>query len=459
MVPTGVAASRIFVNQRILMAKSGKTEVPIAIIGGGAAGVWQAAALTMLGAREITIVEPNEALGRGLAYSTTNRGHLLNVTADKLDAHPLDGFEGFIPWLERHGLTAEETYFPRKVYGDYIGDVVATIRDRARLSHLRARARSLTPVHGGFRVTLENGDAFHAKQVVLALGNLKPRRLASTQLAGLAEDPWNIPQADMAGAREVVVAGTGLTAIDAVLSVANVSPEARFTLAANRPFMPPSDARNVAWPEAADLRPDRPSRLWRTVIAEIRSNPDLDWIAVVEALKTRTSEFWQGWSQADRATFARHGLRHWLHHRHRTPPPSHQSINQLIAEGRLTLCRGRISDIRKGPAGLALRIGDRDMQADLVINATGPSVDPRDEPLLSSALDDGLITPDPLGLGLKVDASGRSVASDGSSVEGLYILGAWTRGVFFEVVPLPMLRKHAMNIASIASRQASLQTG
>lgn len=434
------------------MAKSGRNETPIAIIGGGAAGVWQAAALSILGAREIAIVEPREALGRGLAYSSEHPGHLLNVTADKLDAHPLDGFEGFIPWLQRHGLTAGETYFPRHVYGDYIGDVAASIRDRARLSHLRARATSLTAVSGGFRVALENGDLLQAEQVVLALGNLKPRRLASVELPALAEDPWNIPQAAMAGAEEVVIAGTGLTAIDAVLSVANVSPDARFTLAANRPFMPPGDARHVAWPEAADLPPDRPSRLWRSVIAEIRNNPERGWIAAMEALKTRTSEYWQGWSRADRATFARHGMRHWLHHRHRTPPPSHQLIAGLIAEGRLTLRRGRVSDIRKGPSGLALRIGDLDMQADLVINATGPSVDPRDEPLLSSALDDGLITPDPLGLGLKVDLSGRSVASDGSSVEGLYILGAWTRGTFFEVVPLTMLRKHAMIIASAASR-------
>ena len=434
------------------MAKSGRTEAPIAIIGGGAAGVWQAAALSILGAREIAIVEPGEALGRGLAYSTDNPGHLLNVTADKLDAHPMDGFEGFIPWLQRHGMTAGETYFPRKVYGDYIGDVAASIRDRARLSHLRARATSMTAVPGGFRVALENGDALQAQQVVLALGNLKPRRLASVDLPGLAEDPWNIPQSAIDRAEEVVIAGTGLTAIDAVLSVANVSPGARFTLAANRPFMPPSDARNVAWPEVTDLRPDRPSRLWRSVIAEIRSNPDLDWIAVVEAVKTRTSEYWQGWSQTDRATFARHGMRHWLHHRHRTPPPSHKLIAGLIAEGRLTLRRGRISDIRETPSGLALRIGDRDMKADLVINATGPSVDPRDEPLLSSALDDGLITPDPLGLGLKVDPSGRSVAADGSSVDGLYILGAWTRGTFFEVVPLTMLRKHAMIIASAAPR-------
>ncbi|GKX33924.1 MAG: pyridine nucleotide-disulfide oxidoreductase [Rhizobiaceae bacterium MnEN-MB40S] len=441
------------------MAIPGKTEVPIAIIGGGAAGVWQAAALSMLGALDLTIVEPSEALGRGLAYSTSNPGHLLNVTADKLDAHPLEGFEPFIPWLERHGMMAGETYFPRKVYGDYMDAVVSAIRQRACLSHHVARARSLTPVPGGFRVMLDNGDELLAHQVVLALGNLKPRRLAPIEMPGLAEDPWNIPQAAMAGADEVVIAGTGLTAIDAVLSVANVSPNARFTLAANRPFMPPSDAKNVSWPGVADLTPDRPSRLWRSVIAGIRSNPEGDWITVVEALKTRTAEFWQNWSPGDRATFARHGLRHWLHHRHRTPPPSHKMIAQLIANRRLTLCRGRISSIRKAPSGLALRVGDREMTADLVINATGPSVDPRDEPLLSSALDDGLVTPDPLGLGLKVDLSGQSVTADGSPAKGLYILGAWTRGVFFEVVPIPMLRKHAMNIASEASRHASWRSG
>ena len=61
----------------------------IAIIGGGASGALMALHLARalpLGGAEITVIEPAEEVGRGLAYSTDDPEHLLNVRVANMSA-------------------------------------------------------------------------------------------------------------------------------------------------------------------------------------------------------------------------------------------------------------------------------------------------------------------------------------------------------------------------------------
>ena len=61
----------------------------IAIIGGGASGALTALHLARglpVGSAEIIVIEPAEEIGRGLAYSTDDPGHLLNVRAANMSA-------------------------------------------------------------------------------------------------------------------------------------------------------------------------------------------------------------------------------------------------------------------------------------------------------------------------------------------------------------------------------------
>ena len=422
---------------------------PVLIVGGGAAGAWQAAWLAARGIPEIDIVEPSATLGRGLAYSAPSPDHLLNVTPGKMDAYPIPGFEGFVPWLARKRLTAPDDYHPRAVFGDYMEDVVATVRRAAKLRHHRVRAVSIARDRHGFAVALDDGRTIAARHVVLALGNLAPHPIApNVDDPRVIEDPWRLSPRNAAGIGRAVVAGTGLTAVDVVVSLIEASPGVHVTLTAQRPFVPPVDVVADGWPGAAQAPVLPPSRMWRWVVDEIRKDPaHAHWVSVFEGMKTQTGRIWQAWTPAERATFARHGLRHWLHHRHRTPPPSHRLLQRLIRAGQVEVRRGRVAAVRPGPDGIRLTLCGRAAVADVVVNATGPSVRPEDSPLLGAAVDAGLLCVDPLGLGLVADETGQAIGADGRPVPGLWILGAWTRGSHFEVVPVPLLRKHAAAIA------------
>lgn len=422
---------------------------PVVIVGGGAAGVWAAVSLAQQGLSEIVVIEPRADLGRGLAYSTTDPQHLLNVTVPKMDSHLAPGTAGFGAWLAGRGLEGVEGYHPRAHFGAYMEYVVGLLRQRCNLDHRRHKAVSLSRRNNGFVVGLDDGSTLQARHVIAAVGNLKPRRLApGREHARVIEDPWDLTPERIAGARDAVIAGTGLTALDAVVSLIAANPGMRITLAANRPFMPPPDIGTDAWAGAEALRSAPPAALWRTVVRELRrQKTDADWIRVIEGMKGQAQRLWQGWTPGQRASFARHGLRHWLHHRHRAPPAAHRLMRRLFDSGQAVLRQGRVSDLRFVDDRVDVSIGGKRLTADLAINATGPSVVPTDDPFLASALAEGLLHPDPLGLGLAVDATGAAIDATGRPVAGLWALGAWTRGTFFEVVPVPVIRRHASELA------------
>ena len=76
----------------------------IAVVGGGASGVITAINLVraMHHQAEIIIIERRSNLGRGLAYSTSDPSHLLNVRVENMSAFP-DDHEHFLCWLKLNG--------------------------------------------------------------------------------------------------------------------------------------------------------------------------------------------------------------------------------------------------------------------------------------------------------------------------------------------------------------------
>lgn len=421
----------------------------VIIVGGGAAGIWLAAWLAQRGIPEIDIVEPRASLGRGTAYTTDNPDHLLNVTPGKLDPHPIAGYETFVSWLTRHRPELVAGYCPRGVFGAYMDDVARQLRSHTIIHHHRSTATDLTSEAGRLALTLGNGTRLSADHVVFAIGNLPPHAIApNLQHRRIVEDPWRLEAGTIKGAQTVVIAGTGLTAADVVISVHQAAPDAQIVLAANRPFLPPADANVINWPGAAAIPSARPSRVWRCVVRAIRSGQEPDhWISVIEATKSHAPRLWEAWSPRDRTTFVRHGLRHWLHHRHRMPAPSFALLQELMATGQLRIDRGRVGNVELAGDKVHLTIGGQAFATDLLINATGPGVDINDEPLLKTAAARGLISPDAYGLGLSVNQIGQSLGPNGHPTPGLWILGAWTRGTHFEVVAVPLVRKHAGVIA------------
>jgi uncharacterized NAD(P)/FAD-binding protein YdhS len=184
----------------------------IAIIGGGFSGAILALNLLAEGGAgdQLILIEKRAEIGRGQAYSTNEPTHLLNIPASGMSPFTRQP-DAFVEFLAEHrDLLPPDTpslaacYAPRAVYGRFLSHLVET-----RLQPGKGRPE-LTRVHGtatdiiddrGDVILLEDGRSFRADRIVLATGNLPPRRPAGVE--GWIEDedfclsdPWNVAALD-----------------------------------------------------------------------------------------------------------------------------------------------------------------------------------------------------------------------------------------------------------------------
>ena len=97
----------------------------VAIVGGGATGALAAVHIARhLGGRaDIALIEPADEPGRGLAYSTRDPRHLLNVRVANMSAFP-DEPGHLHDWLKRRGkleggrCPTPFCFISRSAYGD-----------------------------------------------------------------------------------------------------------------------------------------------------------------------------------------------------------------------------------------------------------------------------------------------------------------------------------------------------
>jgi uncharacterized NAD(P)/FAD-binding protein YdhS len=67
--------------------------------------------------------------------------------------------------------------------------------------------------------------------------------------------------------------------------------------------------------------------------------------------------------------------------------------------------------------------------------------------LLKQLAAEGAIQPDPLALGIWVDAHSRAIDRQGKSNDRLYVAGPAARGRFGELMGLPQVAQHAESLA------------
>ncbi len=451
--------------------------IRIAIVGGGFSGTVLAANLLRQPpsvASEILLIERGAQVGRGLAYALHDCPYLLNVPAGRLSADSADP-DQFLRFAQRSlpGADAED-FLPRRLYGDYLQDLLARAEDGAaahvRLRRLKADVTSLTPASNG-TLTLHLADApllartLIVEHVVLAVGNPPPLELppAAPVLGHPAyhADPWK-PPAHLTAADTVLIIGNGLTMADVVLSLSHDVERAPRMLTLSRRGLTPLRQSSF---HAAALRggPEFFDGLItaRGLLAACR---DLardverlggDWREAVTFVRGAAPAIWQRLTAAERSRFLRHLQVYWDVHRHRMPPALAAHLGELTRRGRLIVQAGRL--LRLEPDGRGLRAtwrsrgsaDTRTLHVDAVVNATGPDYALRRtrNRLLASLAAAGSISSDAHELGLRTTAQGACVGADGQASRNLYYLGPMLRADHWEATAATELRNHAERLA------------
>lgn len=452
----------------------------IAIIGGGAAGAALFGALLRLDdTTTVHWVTGSSSTGRGVAYATHDDHHLLNVRASGMGLY-VDQDEDFVQHAGGHAPVHPTDFLPRRLFGNFIeaqvrARIAAAEKAGRRFALHASEALRIDPQLHGYDVLLDNHDILRVDTVILAVGALSPRPLRTVSADALASgayelNPWNLSQRSRAP-RRLIVIGTGLTAVDTLLSAYTQWPEAELVAVSRHgqlpfvhPVLPaqPYPLQNQL--NEALLASDGPASMLRAIRAALRDAPHLDWRSVIDGMRPINATLWQSLSLAQRRQFLRHARWIWEASRHRTAPRSAETIQQLRDEGRLQVHAARVLEVHgHGPLDVTVRSRANQvlstLQADLVVQATGldTAVAFTEHALLSQLIEDGLAIADPLQLGIAALPDGRLLNARGDVQPGLYAIGSLLRGNLWECTAMPEIRAaaHALAHTLAANRVAA----
>lgn len=447
--------------------------MPVAIVGGGFSGTMLAAQLARRGIASLLIEKAGRA-GEGTAYSTRDPAHLLNVRTGMMSAWPAAP-DHFSDWLAARGI-APGGFAQRVRYGDYLREQLAAAVESGLVTLVDGEAVAARRAGAGWKVTLSDGRAVAAGDLALALGNQPPAPLrAGGEIIDeaaigpniLCDDPWSDAgraQVARAAASQlpVVIVGTGLTMVDMVLTLAELGHDARVTAVSRRGLDPRG---HVAQPGAAldgSSAPTGLMPLWRWLRGRIAEGDD--WRAIVDSLRPRSAELWQALTNDEKRRFMRHARPWWDVHRHRIAPDVAALLDTRKSAGKLEVLAGRIAGATAAGDMARLTIATRgggriEREAGLLVNCTGPlgAVQATRDPLLRQLLDDGLASPDPLGLGVDADSRDAAAAS-----ERLWVMGPLSKARQWEIIAVPDIRGQAEAVAEAivaARRETTARAG
>jgi len=426
--------------------------LPVAIVGGGFSGTMVAAQLARKGIDSVLIEKANHA-GQGIAYSTREPAHVLNVRAEVMSAWA-DDLEHFSRVAEAAGGTRKD-FVQRRDFGQYLRQQLAEAVESGRVRLVGREAIEARPSDGGWTVAVDGGELIRTSGLVLAIGNQPPEPMPFGRgNPRVINNPWGAEARsaveDLASTNEdILLVGTGLTMVDAVLSLEAAGHRGRIVALSRRGLIPRGHVNDMvpAPIEAENVPGGNVRTLWRWLR---KRSAEVGWRSAVDSLRPHTHWIWTGLSLEEKKRFSRHARPWWDVHRHRIAPEVSQQLHGLVQEGRLEIVAGRIQSVEE--RGGALQVAYRRRGSERIsegrfaymLNCTGPlgTISRTKDPMLKQMLADGLIKPDDLGIALDVDDCSRVVGS-----EKAWAMGPMTKGRYWEIIAVPDIRGQAAQVA------------
>lgn len=434
------------------------------IIGGGATGTLLAVNLIKnAGSQSITvnIVEKNSFLGRGVAYSTQNPAHLLNVPANKMGAFP-DDTEGFYKWLTAKSYDYfSNDFVPRKIYGEYLQSVfdetLENSPENVSVNFFVDEAVDISLANQQAKISLKSGEEIVSDRVVLAFGNFLPAplRLPNQEYTAAEKyfgNPWcESLSAKLASKDDLLIIGTGLTMVDTVLTLLNLNHQGKIFAISTHGWLPALHELGFVYSSFADELKDKRkvSELFK-IVRQHSENAEAqksNWRGVIDSLRPATQEIWLTLPDEEKRRFMRHLRRIWDVSRHRMPGECGNILNRMQAEGKLEILRGRINQIAQIEHGkFKISYTDKglpkEIEVEAVINCTGSESDfgKINNPFIKNLLAKNYIQTDSLSLGIRALPNGKIS-------ENLYTIGTSLKGILWESTAMPEIRTQANKLA------------
>jgi len=494
------------------MISSAKEPVGIAIVGCGASGTVTLHYLVNYYERlklsrpvHIYIFEKSKTPGAGVAYSTDNDEHILNMRNGTVDIF-LDKPGHFTDWLkanaEKLGLSEKDTHFdsflPRKVVKPYLQESLAGSLKRAEQAGIRVRfiheeVNDFYEIAGKQRLWF--GDThLDVDYTVFALGNLPSTNYPHLyDTPGYFQTPWELDEVVRHTSKPIGILGSSLTAVDALLSLAPtttgplyfISQHGRLpkVLHIKKPFTPQFVTREnihtmthnftrklrlmevfdlfrreietamggrIDWNQIGKIDPD-PLKALRADIARAEKGEN-HWHTVLADTSPLLPLIWGNLRENDKKTFYRKYYPLWRIYRVSMPLQNAKKVLHLLESGRLQVI-GNVQSVSYDDDNKMFSITHGADQSSLRVNyvvdatGTGFNVSKSRSKLIQNMIASGLLTPHPMG-GVKVNFKTlRLIKRDGEELPRTFFFGMLTKGVHFYTNALDANAAHGAEVA------------
>ncbi len=444
------------------------------IVGAGFSGTVLAANLLrrLPSGADVVLIERSAVVGRGVAYAAHAFPYLLNVPVARVSADSRDPLH-FLRFAQSRLPNVDgEDFLPRALYGDYLQDMLLRAEREAqpnvRLIKVFGEVIGIARAAGGAALGAEFADRapIFGEALILALGSPSvPVPSWAEKLRGHAafrQDPRDLPES-LTAEHSVLIVGNGLTMADAASALSR-HPERVPTLhtISRRGVLPRTqttfhtDAMRGSGETllSAAHSLQRLLRACRDLAREVEKLGG-DWREAIAFIRGLVPALWRRMPEAERRRFVRHLQVHWETFRHRLPPQLSERLENLRRSGKLQIRAGRIQEIvvvdRRlrvdwRPRGSA---ATEQLMVDMVVNATGPnySIQRSADPLIVSLRDSGLVSTDPLQLGIRTAPFGACLDVHGRASERLFYLGPMLRADHLDATAAAELTGHAERLA------------
>lgn len=451
----------------------------VIVVGGGFCGTLAAVHLMRAKvpfALRIILIDPSE-VGRGVAYSTRDKNHLLNVPVGGMSAFAGDP-DNFLRFAQsRHTETQGADFLSRQFYGDYLQwllrEALVNKAVQCDFSLVRDSVVDIDMNHSQPQLTLANGKVLSADKILLATGNSSsadPTSITADFLNSTTRyvrDPWAPHVLDTIDRQQpVLLIGCGLTAVDVALSLRTRNFDRPIHAISRRGLTPLAhrglhkDATAIQLPAgillSESLRISTLLRALRKNAADVVHDGG-NWRGIFAALRPHLPTLWQEkLSEPERRRFLRHAQIYWDVHRHRLAPTVAASLQDQLLTKQLTINAGRIVGLEAADNVINVRWRARGkheeslLHVGTVINCTGPCNDIRHSKnsLLETLLKRRVIKQDALRLGIDVADGYQIVGDEQQPSNQLYYVGPLLKAKYWEATAVPELRAHVERAVS-----------
>lgn len=411
---------------------------------------------------DIVLLDRKGLFGRGVAYSTGDKSHLLNVPATGMSAFSEDPTD-FVRWLKKAGKWEDDRlFYPRAFFGDYICEIlsrtsVKKVQDEVVGLQSSPCNKILVQTSGGLEIL--------ADDVVLAMGNYFSRQYSGAiekDVCSFYQKFWEVSNLPVLSPEaNVAILGSGLSAVDALISLKSLGLKSKVFLFSRHGFFSNSHSPgerkerfNISLSNSSPLELLRVFQSYR----KFAKKSGFDWRHLIDSIRPVANTIWGSWTSRQKTQFRRYLRRYWEVHRHRLPPEMDTFLKDLLRKNEIQVIAVKKLSLRSEQRGIVVQYQERGtgcekvMNLDFVFDCTGFEKDLSkvQDSLLESLRKNFAVRFHESNEGLLFDGEGRVATRNGCNI---YCVGSLRRGQLFETSAVPELRDQVKRLAiEIANR-------